>query len=122
MTSFSSDAFTTDAFLTDSWDLQATQLPIPTFPPEEGTGIVNEDAVPFPSNYEICDRTGFRLRRGELKEEWTGAMVDPRSWERRNVQDFVRGVGDELHGSKRPEQDDQFVTEKYPAGVQTDDL
>ncbi len=49
-------------------------------------------------------------------------MVRPDSFERRNVQDFVRGVGDELTGSPRPEQADTFIDDEYVGGVQAADL
>jgi hypothetical protein len=44
-------------------------------------------------------------------------MVRKESWERRHIQDFVRGVSDDLEGSPRPEQTDRFVNEEYPQGV-----
>lgn len=94
-------------------------IPPPTFVVD---AIQNADAAAFPSHYEICERSGFRVRRGELVEEWTGVMVRKESFERRNAQDFVRGVSDDQHGSPRPEQDDQFVQEKFPGGVTLDDL
>lgn len=95
-------------------------IPDPTFPGDDS--IENANAATYPSNYEICDRTGFKLRRGMLREEWDGTMVRPKSWERRHPQDFVRGVGGEQEGSKRPEQDDRFVSDQYPTGVSADDL
>jgi hypothetical protein len=97
-----------------------TPIPDPTFPPD--WSIENEFAVTWPSNYEIDDRTGFRVRRNGLREEWTGAMVREKSWERRHPQDFVRGVGDEQQGSPRPEQEDRFISDEYPSGVTADDL
>lgn len=97
----------------------AYTLPDPTFPPDE---IENAFSAPYPSQYEICDRTGFRQRRNGLREEWTGMMVRDKSWERRNIQDFVRGVGEEQEGSPRPEQEDRFAFEDYPGGVTADDL
>ncbi len=95
-------------------------LPEPTFPPDDS--IENEDAIEWPSEYEICDRTGFKLRIGSLTKEWTGVMVRPESWERRHPQDFVRGVSDHKEGSPRPEPADRFIDDEYPAGVTVDDL
>jgi len=95
-------------------------LPPPTF--NGDYSILNPNADEYPSQYEICDRSGFRVRRNGLVEEWTGAMVREKSWERRNIQDFVRGVGDDQEGSKRPEQTDRYVYEDYPSGVTADDL
>ena len=100
--------------------IQQPSIPIPTFAGD--LTILNADADEYPSNYEICDRTGFKLERGNLRREWTGAMVRPESWERRNIQDFVRGVGDDQRGSPRPEQSDRFITEEYPDGVSAEDL
>lgn len=99
---------------------EALTLPPPTF--DGDLTIQNLFSGEFPSSYEICDRTGFRGRRGSLLEEWTGMMVREKSWERRNIQDFVRGVGDEAKGSPRPEQEDRYVYEDYPQGVTADDL
>ena len=98
----------------------AYRLPRPTFGGDYS--IVNLVAGRYPSSYEICDRTGFRVRHGGLMEEWTGAMVREKSWERRNIQEFVRGVGDTQEGSARPEQRDEYVFDRHPDGVTADDL
>ncbi len=80
----------------------------------------NSDATEVPSNYLICDRSGFRVTVDEgLREEWNGLMVRKDLWEPRNAQDFVRGVSEELNGSPRPEQDDVFLTTNE---VQASDL
>ena len=51
----------------------------------------NGDATETPSNYLICERTGFRVSVSEgLKEEWDGRKVRKKSLEPRNAQDFVR--------------------------------
>ena len=76
---------------------------------------VNTDATEVPSNYLICDRTGFRVTRDEgLREEWNGLKVRKDSWEPRNAQDFVRGRSDSQEGSERPEQQDVFITLPCP--------
>lgn len=80
--------------------------------------VENPDAFDYPSNYEICDRTGFRLRRGELTDEWTGMKVRPESWEPRHPQEFIHSLPDDLHGSPRPEQPDSYID----ARVTADDL
>jgi hypothetical protein len=95
-------------------------IPPGTWPPDDS--IINPNADTYPSNYEICDRTGFRVERNQLVKEWTGAMVRQDSFEARNVQDFVRGVGDDLTGSPRPEQADRLIGEEYPSGVTAEDL
>jgi len=82
----------------------------------------NADAKAEASHYEICDRTGFRVRPGGLKEEWNGLKVRPESWERRNQQDFLRGKAEHPPGSERPEQVDRFIADVYPNDVSPDDL
>jgi hypothetical protein len=84
------------------------------------TDIENSNAVEIPSNYEICDRTGFRVPRGTLKREWNGLMVRPQSWEPRHPQDFVRATSDRQRGSPRPEQTDTFIADDDQ--VQVSDL
>lgn len=81
----------------------------PAIPPDPGTPITNPEAILYASQYEICDRTGFRVMRGTLIKQWDGAMVRPKSWEARHPQDFVRGVPEHQKGSPRPEQEDQFI-------------
>jgi len=75
-----------------------------------------------PTNYEICERTGFRVKPGTLRREWTGRMVRPESWERRHPQDFVRSKPEDRTGSVRPEQPDQYIEDLYPGGVTAEDL
>lgn len=78
---------------------------------ENSPNITNSDATTdVPSNYLICDRTGFKIPVSEgLVEEWNGRMVRKESWEARHPQDFVKGRGETLNGSPRPEQEDTFV-------------
>lgn len=86
---------------------------------EEGTPIENPTATTVPSNYLICDRTGFKQKVSDgLKTEWTGNMVRKESFERRHPQDLVRSTPDKQKGSPRPEQEDNFITEL----VSADDL
>jgi len=96
-------------------------VPVPdrTYPIDQ---IPNANATTGPTNYEICERTGFRVKPGELVEEWNGVMVRQRSFEHRHPQDFVRSSSEKLEGSKRPEQDDRFVSDLYPTGVSASDL
>jgi hypothetical protein len=84
-------------------------------PIEIDLGPQNPNAVSVPSNYEICDRTGFRLPRGTLRKQWDGLMVRPQSWESRHPQDFVRARPERPKGSPRPEQTDQFLTAEVSA-------
>jgi hypothetical protein len=83
-----------------------------------GVSITNPNAISVPSNYEICDRTGFRVRRGQLKETWDGLKVRRKSWEPRHPQDFVRGRAEKPKGSTRPEQEDRFIEDE----ITPDDL
>jgi len=74
-------------------------------------GETNPNTEKHPSNYLICDRSGFRARFSEgLVEEWSGAMVLAQYAERRHPQDFVRGQSDRQESSWRPEQADAFLS------------
>lgn len=87
-------------------------IPASTFPTSAADGPQNANATTnIPSNYEICDRTGFKLPVGTLVKEWTGAMVRPESWEPRHPQDFVRGRPEKAGGSPRPEPTDTFIAD-----------
>jgi hypothetical protein len=93
-------------------------IPPSTFSTSAADGPQNPHATEYPSNYEICDRTGFKVPRGTLKKEWTGAMVRPESWESRHPADFRRGIPERPRGSPRPEAPDVFITEQ----IQVSDL
>lgn len=86
-------------------------IPASTFPTSAADGPQNTNTVSVASNYEICDRTGFRVPVGELAKEWTGAMVRRESWEARHPLDFVRGRAEHAKGSPRPEQVDTFIVD-----------
>ena len=74
--------------------------------------LINKGATAGTTNYELCDRTGFRVHPGELRKEWSGFMVRPASFEEQNPQDFRRSRGaDKQLGSPRPEQDDIFLND-----------
>jgi hypothetical protein len=57
----------------------------------------------------IDDATGFKVKLSSLRRQWDGAMVvNP---DRRNPQDFVRGVPDRSDlPFARPESPDVFIT------------
>lgn len=78
---------------------------------ENGPNIVNDEATTdVPSNYLICDMTGFKIRVDEgLVEDWRGYKMRKESWSPRHPQDFVRSKAEKLTGSPRPEQEDTFV-------------
>jgi hypothetical protein len=89
------------------------------------TPITNSNATTdTPNRYNICDRSGFRAKPGELVRTWDGLMVLPEFWEPRNDQDFVRVRAESQSGSKRPEPigNERFVDVEYPNGVQVSDL
>ena len=41
-----------------------------------------------------CDRTGFKVKSGDVKQEWNHFMVRLESWEQRQPQDLLRGFPD----------------------------
>lgn len=43
----------------------------------------------------ICSRTGFKCRRSEMREEWTGLWVHKSVWNPRHPQDFVAAIPDD---------------------------
>ena len=49
----------------------------------------------IPGDYwMICQRTGGKYRRSEMRKEWTGFWVHKSVFNIRNAQDFVRSVPD----------------------------
>ena len=42
----------------------------------------------------ICDSCGRKFKASKLKQRWDGLMVCHQDWEKRQPQDFVRGVPD----------------------------
>jgi len=98
-----------------------TTIPSPTVTPHGA--VSNSDTIEgYANNYEICERSGFRVLPGTLVKEWNGTMVRPEDYEPRHPQDFVRAVPETQKGSVRPEQPDQFISDLYPNGVQASDL
>lgn len=58
----------------------------------------------------ICDLSGFKLKLSDGVKQWDGAFVGRKFVDRRNPQDFVRGVKD--NGAlpvSRPEAPDVFI-------------
>lgn len=74
-------------------------------------GPVNSQATSdVPTNYDLCQRTGFRQYPGELVRDGYGEYVRGRSSDERHPQDFQRSRGgDRQRGSVSPEQDDTFI-------------
>lgn len=58
----------------------------------------------------ICDRSGFKVKAGDTRTEWTGKRVRWQDWEARHPQDFVKGRADRqsVH-NPRPEASDNFL-------------
>ena len=90
-----------------------------------GTPITNANATTdVPSNYEICQVSGFKAKRGELVRRWDGLWVKPEFCEKRNDQDFVRVSPERQRGAMAPEPVDNptFIETQYPNGVSASDL
>jgi len=63
-----------------------------------------------PGPNAICDASGFKVKLSALVRQWDGAMVDRRFVDRRNPQDFVKGVPDkQALPFSRPEAPDNFI-------------
>ncbi len=68
-----------------------------------------------PHSYNvICDRCGFKVKRGQAKMEWTGLFVCDASvnncWEPRHPLDFVRNVPDRQSVfPTRPDMDPVYI-------------
>lgn len=74
----------------------------------------------WPSPKAICDLSGFEFPHTEMVKQWDGAMVAKRFVDKRNPQDFVRGVPDDQSLPwTRPEAPDVFL---QPGDVTPDDL
>ena len=59
----------------------------------------------------ICDRSGFKVKKSELRREWNGLYVRKDMWEPRQPQDFVKGRPDKQSiDNPRPEQADTFLS------------
>lgn len=68
------------------------------------------DLVPQPPN-AICDASGFKIPQTDLVRQWDGAYCDRRFVDKRNPQDFVRGVRDDPSLKvARPESPDVFLS------------
>jgi len=62
-----------------------------------------------PQARAICDASGFEFPLRELVRQWDGALVAPRFCDKRNPQDFVRGIRESVLPYTRPEGPDVFV-------------
>ena len=83
------------------------------------SAIVNADSTTdVPTNYEQCDRSGFRQYPHTLLRNWDGVYTRSKSYDAKHPQLLVSSVSEKLKGSIRPEADDNFLTEE----VSADDL
>ena len=99
--SFWADGFWADGFWADGFWTEAAGV---------GQTITNANATAGPTNYEICQRTGFRQYPGELMRDGYGELIRPKSVDERHPQDFVRSRGgDRQRGSVSPEQNNSFI-------------
>lgn len=70
---------------------------------------MSRDDLPEPQ--AICDFSGFKVPLSHLVKNWNGMMVDRRFVDRRNPQDFLRGIPDRQNlPFARPEQPDVFIS------------
>lgn len=64
---------------------------------------------PNTNNVE-CDRTGFKVKADETRQEWNGFVVRKKSFERRQPQDLLRGFPDRQQPAiSRPGTGDNFL-------------
>lgn len=57
-----------------------------------------------------CDRTGFKMKRSQCRQEWNNLIVRKESWEPRHPQDFIRSKPDQQQvPDPRPGGDDVFL-------------
>jgi hypothetical protein len=105
LAAFSSSSFSTSAFSSSSFDLDSTGTSGFVVDDIQNANAT-EDTV---SRYNICQRTGFKVKPHQLVEEWSGALVRPDSFEFRSDQDFIRPLAESLVGPIRPESDDSFI-------------
>lgn len=82
------------------------EVPASTFGDYSGT---NDLAGEVPSNYEICDRSGFRVEPGQLRKQWDGLMVRSRDFDYRHPQELLRGRPEQPRSSRSPEAEDEFL-------------
>jgi hypothetical protein len=71
----------------------------------------NAEARLYPSRYEICDQSGFKVMAGTLVKQWDGARVIKRYRDERNEQDFVRARAERARNvAKSPEGEIEFLS------------
>jgi hypothetical protein len=74
----------------------------------------------LPEPQAIDPASGFKVPLSSLVKQWDGEMVDRRFVDKRNPQDFVRGVRDnQALPFARPEPEDSFLAENITFEDQT---
>ena len=77
------------------------------------TPITNSGATTdVPTNFEIDDRTGFKMYPGELVRDGQikGLYVSEKSRDDRHPQDLIKSVQGRQYGPRSPELDDSFIS------------
>lgn len=70
----------------------------------------NSNASAQPSIYEVCQKSGFKAKPGELVQQWDGALVHRDYVDKRHPQEFVRGAAERAkRPSAPPEHADAFI-------------
>ena len=89
---------------------------------ESGTTIENTNATEVDSSFEICQKSGFKVKRGKLVQDGYGAWVHPDFAEGRHPQELVRTKAEKQTGSIRPENvnNPTFIDSDNP--ISADDL
>ena len=94
------------------------------FGDNEGTAILNANAVTdSPNRYNICSRSGFRAKPGELIKDGYGDLVLPEFSEQRHPQDLLRSRTEKrVKGAIRPEPVKENEINYITTDVTVDDL
>lgn len=69
----------------------------------------NTNAVEHPSIYETCQQSGFKVKPGELVQQWDGAWVRADFIDKRHPQEFVRGLRERTLPPAPSESVDSFI-------------
>lgn len=80
------------------------------------TDLTNNTATVDTNRTSVCQRSGMKVKPGELVREWTGLWVHIDNVDKRSAQDFVRHRAEEMRGSPRPESADKFITTTIDLG------
>lgn len=74
----------------------------------------------FGDNNIIDDRTGFKIKASDSRQEWNNFIVSKTEWEARQPQDLLRGFPDRQAAQiNRPGSPDEFLE---VTDVKPDDL